>query len=63
MMSLSYPQFRHVCFLARWRSRQAMQRAREGVRELTAPDRLRWPIEQVVGDLNRFLCGWAGSFR
>jgi RNA-directed DNA polymerase len=40
-----------------------MQRARERVRELTARDRLRWPIEQVVGDLNRFLRGWAGYFR
>src|SRR4051812_3005848 len=46
------PRFRHVCFLARWPSRQAMQRARERVRELTARDRLRWPVEQVVQDLN-----------
>jgi len=57
------PRFRHVCFLARWPSRQAMQRARERVRELTARDRLRWPVEQVVQDLNRFLRGWAGYFR
>ena len=57
------PRFRHVCFLARWPSRQAMQRARERVRELTARDRLRWPIKQVVQDLNRFLRGWAGYFR
>jgi group II intron reverse transcriptase/maturase len=57
------PRFRHVCFLARWPSRQAMQRARERVRELTARDRLRWPVEQVVGDLNRYLRGWAGYFR
>ena len=57
------PAFRHVCFLARWPSRQAMQRARERVRELTARDRLRWPVEQVVQDLNRFLRGWAGYFR
>ena len=27
------------------------------------PDRLRWPVEQIVGDLNRFLRGWAGDFR
>ncbi|MCA1681031.1 MAG: hypothetical protein LC777_19880 [Actinobacteria bacterium] len=40
-----------------------MQRARERVRELTARDRLRWPVEQVVQDLNRFLRGWAGYFR
>lgn len=56
------PRFRHVCFLARWPSRQAMQRARERVRELTARDRLRWPVEQVVQDLNRYLRGWAGYF-
>jgi len=57
------PRFRHVSFLARWPSRQAMQRARDRVRELTARDRLRWPVEQIVGDLNRFLRGWAGYFR
>jgi RNA-directed DNA polymerase len=55
--------FQHVEFLARWPSRQAMQHARDRVRELTGRDRLRWPIEQVVGDLNRFLRGWAGYFR
>jgi RNA-directed DNA polymerase len=57
------PRFRHVCFLARWPSRQAMQRARERVRELTARGRLRWPVERTVQDLNRFLRGWAGYFR
>jgi RNA-directed DNA polymerase len=57
------PRFKHVAFLARWPSRQAMQRARDRVRELTGRDRLRWPIEQIVGDLNRFLRGWAGYFR
>ena len=55
--------FKHVAFLARWPSRQAMQHARDRVRELTGRDRLRWPIEQVVGYLNRFLRGWAGYFR
>jgi Reverse transcriptase (RNA-dependent DNA polymerase)/Group II intron, maturase-specific domain len=54
---------RHVAFLARWPSRQAMHHARDRVRELTARERLRWPVEQVVGDLNRFLRGWAGYFR
>jgi group II intron reverse transcriptase/maturase len=53
----------HLEFLARWPSRQAMQHSRDRVRELTARDRLRWPVEQVVGDLNRFLRGWAGYFR
>jgi group II intron reverse transcriptase/maturase len=57
------PRFKHVCFLARWPSRKAMQHARERVRELTARERLRWPEEQLVGDLNRFLRGWAGYFR
>jgi Reverse transcriptase (RNA-dependent DNA polymerase)/Group II intron, maturase-specific domain len=53
----------HIEFLARRPSRQTMQHARDRVRELTAWDRLRWPIEQIVGDLNRFLRGWAGYFR
>jgi group II intron reverse transcriptase/maturase len=53
----------HIEFLARWPSRHAMQHARDRVRELTARDRLRWPVDQVVGDLNRFLRGWAGYFR
>jgi len=57
------PRSRHIAFLARWPSRQAMQRARDRVRELTGRDRLRWPIEQIVQDLNRFLRGWAGYFR
>lgn len=54
---------RHIAFLARWPSRQAMRHARGRVRELTGRDRLRWPVEQIVGDLNRFLRGWAGYFR
>jgi RNA-directed DNA polymerase len=53
----------HIEFLARWPSRQAMHHARDRVRELTARDRLRWPVEQVVRDLNRFLRGWSGYFR
>jgi RNA-directed DNA polymerase len=53
----------HIAFLVRWPSRQAMQRARSRVRELTGRDQLRWPIEQIVGDLNRFLRSWAGYFR
>ena len=57
------PGSRHVTFLARWPSRRAMQHARERVRELTARERLRLPVEQVVRELNRFLRGWAGYFR
>jgi Group II intron, maturase-specific domain len=37
--------------------------ARDRVRELPGRDRLRWPVKQVVQDLNRFLRGWAGYFR
>jgi hypothetical protein len=39
-----------------------MQHARDRARELTGRDRLRWVVEQIVQDLNRFLRGWAGYF-
>ena len=54
---------RHVTFLARWPSRQAMQHARDRIGELTARERLLLPVEDVVQDLNRYLRGWAGYFR
>jgi RNA-directed DNA polymerase len=54
---------RHLTFLARWPSRQAMGHAHQRVREITARARLRVPVEIVVRDLNRFLRGWAGYFR
>ncbi|HEX2299179.1 MAG TPA: group II intron reverse transcriptase/maturase [Pseudonocardiaceae bacterium] len=57
------PRSRHLCFLARWPSRQAMQHARDRVREITDRRRLLLPIEDVVRDVNRFLRGWAGYFR
>ena len=57
------PASRHLCFLARWPSRQAMAHARERIREITDRRRLRLPVEQVVQDVNRFLRGWAGYFR
>ncbi len=57
------PASRHVRFLARWPSRQAMQRARDRIRELTDRRRLREPVEDVAQDVNRFLRGWAGYFR
>jgi group II intron reverse transcriptase/maturase len=50
-------------FLARWPSDKAMRHARDRIRELTVRSRLRLPVEEVVGDLNRFLRGWAGFFR
>jgi group II intron reverse transcriptase/maturase len=54
---------RNITFLARWPSRQAMQHARNRIRELTARERLLLPVERVVQDLNGFLRGWAGYFR
>src|SRR5712691_5712872 len=54
---------RHVTFLARWPSRQAMQRARDRIRELTERKRLLLPVEEVVQDMNSFLRGWAAYFR
>ena len=54
---------RHITFLVRWPSRQAMQHARQRVREITARERLPLPVEDIVQDLNRFLAGWTGYFR
>jgi group II intron reverse transcriptase/maturase len=57
------PRSRHLCFLARWPSRQATQHARDRVREITDRSRLLVPVEEIVQDVNRFLRGWAGYFR
>jgi group II intron reverse transcriptase/maturase len=57
------PRSRHLTFLARWPSRQAMQHARERIHELTDRRRLLVPVEEVVQEVNRFLRGWAGYFR
>jgi RNA-directed DNA polymerase len=57
------PRSRHLTFLARWPSHQAMQHARQRVREITARERLLLPVEEIVEDLNRFLAGWSGYFR
>lgn len=54
---------KHLTFLARWPSRQAMGHARERIREITVRSRLRVPVEIIVRDINRFLRGWAGYFR
>jgi group II intron reverse transcriptase/maturase len=54
---------RNLTFLARWPSRQAMQHARDRIRELTARERLLLPVEDVVQDVNSFLRGWVGYFR
>jgi RNA-directed DNA polymerase len=57
------PASRHLSFLARWPSRQAMQRARDRIHELTDRRRLLVDVDEVVQDVNRFLRGWAGYFR
>ena len=54
---------RNITFLARWPSRQAIQHARDRIRELTARERLLLPVEDVVQDINSFLRGWTGYFR
>ena len=54
---------RGVTFLARWPADKAMQRARDRIRELTVRSRLLLSVETVVGDINRFLRGWAAYFR
>jgi len=52
-----------VWFLARWPSKRAVSRARDRIREHTALHRQPWPVDQVVGSLNRFLTGWRAYFR
>jgi hypothetical protein len=52
-----------VTFLARWPSDQAMQRARDRLRELTVRSRLLLRVEVVVEDMNMFLRGWGAFFR
>ena len=54
---------RHVCFLARWPSRQGMQHARDRVREITDRRWLLRPVDDTVQEVNTFLRGWAGYFR
>lgn len=57
------PRSAHLAFLARWPARQAVQRARDRIRSITARSRLLVSVEQIVDELNVFLRGWAGYFR
>jgi group II intron reverse transcriptase/maturase len=42
------PRSKHLTFLVRWPSREAMQHARQRVREITARERLLLPVEEIV---------------
>jgi hypothetical protein len=57
------PASRHLCFLVRWPRREKMQHARDRLRELTLRKRLLLPVDEVVGDLNEYLRGFASYFR
>lgn len=57
------PSTRHVTFLARWPSDKAMAHAHDRLREITARERLRHPVEHIVKEMNLFLRGWMGFFR
>ena len=52
-----------VAFLARWPADKAMQHARDRIRELTDRRRMLLGVQYIVGEINRFLRGWAGYFR
>ena len=52
-----------VTYLARWPTDKAMQHARDRIRELTDRSRLWLRVEEIVGDINRFLHGWAAYFK
>jgi RNA-directed DNA polymerase len=54
---------RGVVFLARWPADKAMQHARDRIRQISDRSRLLLPVEVIVGELNRFLGGWAAYFR
>ena len=51
----STPRSKHLAFLVRWPSRQALQHARQRVREITARERLPLPVEDVVENLTASL--------
>ena len=48
----------------RWPSRRAMANVRAKVKAITAPlDRLKWPMEALIKELNPVLRGWGNYFR
>jgi RNA-directed DNA polymerase len=55
--------YRHLRFLARWPSPEAMSRARHRIREITDRKRTLLGEEVIVQDLNQYLRGWANYYR
>jgi hypothetical protein len=51
---------KRMLFLARWPSRQAVQRARDKIRALTDRSRLLVPVDVIVRQVNAFVRGWVG---
>jgi RNA-directed DNA polymerase len=56
-------EYQHLRFLARWPSPEAMSRARQRIRELTARNRTLLGEEVIVQDLNEYLRDWANYYR
>src|SRR3954447_25885104 len=52
-----------MLFLARWPSRQAVQRARDRIRELTDRSRLLVPVDDIVRQVNTFVRSRVGYVR
>jgi RNA-directed DNA polymerase len=52
-----------VAFLARWPTNEAMQHARDRIREVTERRRVLLRVEVIVEDVNRYLRGWAAYFK
>ena len=50
-------------YLHRWPSPRAMKRLREKVRDRTGRNRVGWPIEMVIDQINPILRGWGNYFR
>lgn len=50
-------------YLHRWPSQAAMKRLREKVRDRTGRNRVGWPIEVVIDQINPILRGWGNYFR
>lgn len=50
-------------YLHRWPSQRAMKRLREKVRDRTGRNRVGWPIEAVIDQINPILRGWGNYFR